>query len=106
MKQCRHRERYGGRRAALQCAIAYIWITEDLYDKEYVETHAIGMDCYCPQPAPEKLPSPFAAYDSFIWSDSSDTSMTSHHPPKTMVPQANLGHYTKENPLTWLGFLA
>ena len=183
--------------AALQCAIAYIWITEDLYDKEYVETHAIGMDwiehhilghhdgvpktpewaseitgvpvriikalarqwhekptsighvnggsyirsihssepgrfepvlqgmqglgkpgrnnikfcewgfwgmdCYCPQPAPEKFPSPFAAYNGFIWSDPSDTSMTSHHLPKTMVPQAILGHYTKENPLTWYG---
>ena len=26
--------------AALQCAIAYVWLTEDLYDKEYVATHA------------------------------------------------------------------
>ncbi|MEJ2041083.1 MAG: molybdopterin-dependent oxidoreductase, partial [Desulfosarcinaceae bacterium] len=30
--------------AALQLAIIYVWITEDLYDKEYVKTHAVGMD--------------------------------------------------------------
>ncbi len=30
--------------AAMQLAIAYTWITEDLYDKEYVETHTIGFD--------------------------------------------------------------
>lgn len=29
---------------ALQFAIAHVWITEDLYDKEYVETHTIGFD--------------------------------------------------------------
>ena len=30
--------------AALQCAIAYVWMTENLYDKEYVDTHSIGFD--------------------------------------------------------------
>jgi molybdopterin guanine dinucleotide-containing S/N-oxide reductase-like protein len=30
--------------SALQLAIAYVWITEDLYDKEYVATHAVGFD--------------------------------------------------------------
>jgi len=30
--------------AALQLAIAYVWIDEDLYDKAYVRSHAIGMD--------------------------------------------------------------
>ena len=30
--------------AALQLAIAYIWITEGTYDKEYVETHVVGFD--------------------------------------------------------------
>ena len=30
--------------AALQLAIAYIWITEGTYDKEYVATHAYGFD--------------------------------------------------------------
>ncbi len=30
--------------AALQLAIAYMWITEDLYDKAYVETHTVGFD--------------------------------------------------------------
>lgn len=30
--------------AALQLAIAYIWITEDLYDKEYVAKHVVGFD--------------------------------------------------------------
>ncbi len=29
---------------ALQLAIAYVWITEGLYDKEYVETHTVGFD--------------------------------------------------------------
>lgn len=29
---------------ALQFAIAYVWLTEDLYDKEYVETHTDGFD--------------------------------------------------------------
>ena len=30
--------------AALQLAIIYTWLTEDTWDKEYVETHAVGMD--------------------------------------------------------------
>ena len=30
--------------AALQLAIAYIWITEGTYDKEYIATHAYGFD--------------------------------------------------------------
>ncbi len=32
--------------AALQLAIAYVWITEDLYDKEYIATHADGFDWF------------------------------------------------------------
>ena len=30
--------------AALQLAIAYMWITEGTYDKEYVKTHTVGFD--------------------------------------------------------------
>jgi anaerobic selenocysteine-containing dehydrogenase len=30
--------------AALQFAIAYVWITEGTYDKEYVATHVVGFD--------------------------------------------------------------
>ena len=30
--------------AALQLAIAYIWITEGTYDKEYVATHTVGFE--------------------------------------------------------------
>ena len=30
--------------SAMQLAIAYIWITEDTYDKEYLKTHAVGFD--------------------------------------------------------------
>jgi trimethylamine-N-oxide reductase (cytochrome c) len=30
--------------AALQLAIIYVWVTEGTYDKEYVATHAVGMD--------------------------------------------------------------
>jgi molybdopterin guanine dinucleotide-containing S/N-oxide reductase-like protein len=30
--------------AALQLAIAYIWITENTYEKEYVATHTVGFD--------------------------------------------------------------
>jgi molybdopterin guanine dinucleotide-containing S/N-oxide reductase-like protein len=30
--------------AALQLAIIYVWISEGTYDKEYVKTHAVGMD--------------------------------------------------------------
>jgi molybdopterin guanine dinucleotide-containing S/N-oxide reductase-like protein len=30
--------------AALYLAIAYIWITEGIYDKEYVSTHTVGFD--------------------------------------------------------------
>jgi molybdopterin guanine dinucleotide-containing S/N-oxide reductase-like protein len=30
--------------AAMQLAIIYIWITEGIYDKDYVATHVIGMD--------------------------------------------------------------
>lgn len=32
--------------SALQLAIAYVWITEDLYDKEYIATHAVGFDWF------------------------------------------------------------
>jgi trimethylamine-N-oxide reductase (cytochrome c) len=30
--------------AALQLAIAYVWITEGTYDKEYVKTHVVGFE--------------------------------------------------------------
>ncbi|MEM2273157.1 MAG: molybdopterin-dependent oxidoreductase [Candidatus Bathyarchaeia archaeon] len=30
--------------AALYLAIAYVWITEDTYDKEYIETHCVGFE--------------------------------------------------------------
>ncbi|NLO47986.1 MAG: molybdopterin-dependent oxidoreductase [Clostridiales bacterium] len=30
--------------AALQLAIAYVWLTEDSYDKNYIKTHAYGFD--------------------------------------------------------------
>ena len=30
--------------AALQLAIIYVWLKEDTWDKEYVATHAVGMD--------------------------------------------------------------
>ena len=30
--------------AALHLAIAYVWLTENTYDKEYVETHAVGYE--------------------------------------------------------------
>ncbi len=33
-----------GADAALAAAIAYIWITEGTYDKEYLDTHAIGFE--------------------------------------------------------------
>ena len=29
---------------AMACAIAFVWITEDLYDKEYIETRTVGFD--------------------------------------------------------------
>ena len=29
---------------AMACAIAYTWITEDLYDKEYIESRTLGFD--------------------------------------------------------------
>ncbi|MEG1493670.1 MAG: molybdopterin-dependent oxidoreductase [Gordonibacter sp.] len=32
--------------AALHCAIAYVWITEDLYDKEYIASHSVGFDWF------------------------------------------------------------
>lgn len=32
--------------AALQLAIAYVWITEDLYDKDYIATHTVGFDWF------------------------------------------------------------
>ncbi len=30
--------------SAMQLAIAYVWITEDTYDKKYVATHTVGFD--------------------------------------------------------------
>lgn len=30
--------------AALDFAVMYVWITEDLYDKDYVATHSVGFD--------------------------------------------------------------
>ncbi len=31
---------------AMAMAIAYVWIKEDLYDKDYVETHTVGFDIW------------------------------------------------------------
>jgi len=31
---------------ALAIAIAYVWITEDLYDKDYIATHTVGFDTW------------------------------------------------------------
>jgi anaerobic selenocysteine-containing dehydrogenase len=33
--------------AAVQLAIAYLWITGGTYDKEYVKTHVVGFDKFC-----------------------------------------------------------
>ncbi len=30
--------------AALHLAIAYTWIVEDSYDKDYIETHTVGFE--------------------------------------------------------------
>ncbi|MCL2826420.1 MAG: molybdopterin-dependent oxidoreductase, partial [Eggerthellaceae bacterium] len=35
---------YPGTDGAMACAIAYVWITEETYDKEYLDTHCIGFD--------------------------------------------------------------
>jgi trimethylamine-N-oxide reductase (cytochrome c) len=32
--------------SALQLAIAYVWFEENLYDKEYIETHTLGFDWF------------------------------------------------------------
>ncbi|MCI8468084.1 MAG: molybdopterin-dependent oxidoreductase [Eggerthellaceae bacterium] len=32
--------------AALQLAIAYVWLTEGLYDKDYIASHAVGFDWF------------------------------------------------------------
>jgi anaerobic selenocysteine-containing dehydrogenase len=37
-----------GTDAALQLAIAYVWITEDIYDREYVATHTFGFEKFEP----------------------------------------------------------
>lgn len=36
--------------AALQLAIAYVWISEGSYDKEYLDTHAVGFDKFATTP--------------------------------------------------------
>ncbi len=35
-----------GTDAALAMAIAYVWVTEDTYDKDYIETHTIGFESF------------------------------------------------------------
>ena len=32
--------------AALMAAIAYVWMTEGLFDKDYVDTHSVGYDWF------------------------------------------------------------
>ncbi|MCI2241285.1 molybdopterin-dependent oxidoreductase [Adlercreutzia faecimuris] len=32
--------------AALQLAIAHVWMTEGLYDRDYIDTHAVGFDWF------------------------------------------------------------
>ena len=32
--------------AAMQLAIAYVWLTEETYDKDYIATHAVGFDWF------------------------------------------------------------
>lgn len=33
-----------GQDGALYLAVAYVWLTEDTYDKDYIETHAVGFE--------------------------------------------------------------
>ena len=183
--------------SALQLAIAYVWITEGSYDKEYVDSHCVGFDweeyyitgredgvpktpewaeeicgvpartiralarywakhnvsighCnggslirstystepgrlevllmamqglgkpgrnvmkfiewglygdpnMCPNPRSEMYMTPAAAYQGFNWNKPEVYDIRWRHIPKTRVPDAILGHYTKENPLTWMG---
>jgi len=70
--------------AAMQLAIAYVWITEDLYDKEYIATHSVGFDNFAKAIWWNEFELPTgqvftgnifgAAHKSFI--------------PKTLIPQA------------------
>ncbi len=32
--------------AALMAAVAYVWMTEELYDRDYVDTHSVGFDWF------------------------------------------------------------
>jgi trimethylamine-N-oxide reductase (cytochrome c) len=32
--------------AAFDCAIAYVWITEDLFDRDFVNSHSVGFDWF------------------------------------------------------------
>lgn len=49
---------YPGTDAAMAAAIAYVWITEDLFDQAYLDTHAVGFD-------DEHLPEGIAKGSSF-----------------------------------------
>jgi trimethylamine-N-oxide reductase (cytochrome c) len=185
--------------AALQLAVAYTWITNDWFDREYVNTHAVGFDWIeyyvlgkedgipktpewaepicgvpariikalakqwhelrtsighcnggsyirsihsmepgrlepvlmgmqglgkpgrnvikfiewglfalpnqCPNPLSTLYPDAFGAYQGYSWrgQHAPDAAIHKFHIPKTMVPEAILGGYTKDHPLRWHG---
>ena len=41
--------------AALYLALAYLWIAEGLYDKDYVDSHTVGFDAF-KRPLPQSGP--------------------------------------------------
>jgi trimethylamine-N-oxide reductase (cytochrome c) len=54
---------FPGTDGALAAAIAYIWITEGLYDQEFLDTHAVGFDN---EHLPEGIPSGLAFKDYIL----------------------------------------
>jgi len=183
--------------AALQCAILYVWLTRGWYDREYIESHAIGLDwieyyilgredgipktpewaepicgvpariikalaklwhnnrvsighvnggsyirstyshepgrlevvlmgmqglgkpgrnvikfiewglfgmpTQCPNPRAEVYPMLVQAYRGFNTGNTAAYDIRWRHIPKTLIPDAIVGDYTRENPLIWYG---
>ena len=82
--------------AALQLAIAYVWLTEGTYDEEYLRTHAIGFENWAFYVmGGEEIPNVGGAYRGRedIWRE--------NQIPKTMVPQGLRGDH-----IQWRSHLA
>lgn len=70
---------------------------------KFIEWGFFGLASNCPAPMSRYYPDVQTAYQGFVYSNPNSVEMHEHSIPKTLIPEAILGHYTLDNPLKWHG---